>query len=229
MKTRFWQKLWTVVLCKGACSLTTFSMEKPGLGCALQTFPTHREGRRELERNMDLLIWLTRELSDWSEDLVRNPLVYHWLCRAIVNWSVCVYQGTYNSCIPIWKKRNRQVTANANFQLRKSSLVSIQLLAVFCVVTEFEFSSETVNSHMETRMKFLQRQVTTLNDSQRLGHRDRLEVYLSDHERPWKTANDPVILFVLYGNKQNTFGYRQRPWKTANDWQWLSLEPKVAI
>ena len=85
---------------------------------------------------------------------------------------------------------------------------------------------------METRMKFLQRQVTTLKDSQRLGRRDRLEVYLSDRERPWKTANDPVILFVLYGNKQNTFGYHQqlavikfgakssnlneRLWKTVN-------------
>ena len=82
---------------------------------------------------------------------------------------------------------------------------------------------------METWMKFLQRQVTTLKDSQRLGRWDRLEVYLSDRERPWKTATDPVILFVLYGNKQNTFGDRQRPWKTAIDWQWVSLEPKVAI
>ena len=32
--------------------------------------------------------------------------------------------------------------------------------------TEFEISSETVNDHMETRMKFLQTQVTTLKDSQ---------------------------------------------------------------
>ena len=72
---------------------------------------------------------------------------------------------------------------------------------------------------METWMKFLQRQVTTLKDSRRLGRWDRLEVYLSDRERHWKTANDPVILFVLYGNKQNTFGDRQRPWETANDWQ----------
>ena len=63
---------------------------------------------------------------------------------------------------------------------------------------------------METWMKFLQRQVTTLIDSQRLGRWDRLEVYLSDRKRPWKTANDPVILFVLYGNKQNTSGDRQR-------------------
>ena len=60
--------------------------------------------KRELERNMDLLIWLTKELSGWSEDLVRNPLVYHWLCWAIVNWSVCVYQGTYNYWIQIWKR-----------------------------------------------------------------------------------------------------------------------------
>ena len=75
---------------------------------------------------------------------------------------------------------------------------------------------------METWMEFLQRQVTTLKDSQRLGRWDRLDVYLSDRERPWKTANDPVILFVLHGNKQNTL-------TTANDWQWVSLEPKVAI
>ena len=52
-----------IINCKGACSLSTFSMEKPGLGYSFQTFRTHREGRRELERNMDLLIWLTRELS----------------------------------------------------------------------------------------------------------------------------------------------------------------------
>ena len=81
-------------------------------------------------------------------------------------------------------------------------------------------------------MEFLQRQVTTLKDSQRLGRWDRLDVYLSDRERPWKTANDPVILFVLYGNQPNTFGDRQRlavskfgakssnlnerPWKTVN-------------
>ena len=63
---------------------------------------------------------------------------------------------------------------------------------------------------METCMEFLQRQVTTLNDSQRLGRWDRLDGYLSDRERPWKTANDPVILFVLYGNKQNTFGHGDR-------------------
>ena len=82
---------------------------------------------------------------------------------------------------------------------------------------------------METWMKFLQRQVTTLKDSRWLGRWDKLKVYLSDRERHRKTANDPVILFVLYGNKQNTFGDRQRSWKTANDWQWVSLEPKVAI
>ena len=82
---------------------------------------------------------------------------------------------------------------------------------------------------METWMKFLQRQVTTLKDSRRLGRWDRLEVYLSDRERHWKTANDPVILFVLYGNKQNTFGDRQRPWETANDWQWVSERPYTAM
>ena len=75
---------------------------------------------------------------------------------------------------------------------------------------------------METWMKFLQRQVTTLKDSQRLGSWDRLEVYLSDRERPWKTANDPVILFVLYGNNKIHLAI-------TNDWQWVSLEPKVAI
>ena len=32
-------------------------------------------------------------------------------------------------------------------------------------------------------MKFLQRQVTALKDSRRLGRWDRLEVYLSDRER----------------------------------------------
>ena len=36
---------------------------------------------------------------------------------------------------------------------------------------------------METLMKFLQRQVTTLKDSRRLGRWDRLEIYLSDRER----------------------------------------------
>ena len=82
---------------------------------------------------------------------------------------------------------------------------------------------------METWIKFLLKQVTTLKDSRRLGRWDRLEVYLSDRERHWKTANDPVILFVLCGNKQNTFGDRQRPWQTSNDWQWVSLEPKVVI
>ena len=59
-------------------------------------------------------------------------------------------------------------------------------------------------------MEFLQRQVTTLKDNQRLGRWDRLDGYLSDRERPLKTANDPVILFVLYRNKQNTFGDRQQ-------------------
>ena len=60
-------------------------------------------------------------------------------------------------------------------------------------------------------MKFLQRQVTTLKDldSQRLGRWDRLEVYLSDRERPLKTANDPVVSF---GWKQNKI-----PLATAND------------
>ena len=95
---------------------------------------------------------------------------------------------------------------------------------------------------METLMKFLQIQATNLKDSRRLGRRDRLEVYLSDRERHWKTANDPVILFVLYGNKQNTFGDRQRLavskfgakssnlnerlWKTVNGHERLSTTLK---
>ena len=105
---------------------------------------------------------------------------------------------------------------------------------------------------METWMKFLQRQVTTLKDSQRLGRWDRLEVYSATVNDLWKTANDPVILFVLYGNKQNTFGDRrrlavsksgakssnlnERLWKTVNgherlsttlkDRQWLAVIPK---
>ena len=54
---------------------------------------------------------------------------------------------------------------------------------------------------METLMKVLQRPVTTLKDSQRLGRWDRLKVYLSD---------------------------RERPWKTTNDWQWVSLGTKAA-
>ena len=37
---------------------------------------------------------------------------------------------------------------------------------------------------METLMKVLQRPVTALKDSQKLGRWDRLEVYLSDRERP---------------------------------------------
>ena len=61
------------------------------------------------------------------------------------------------------------------------SLVSIWSLVVFCGVTKFEISSNTVNDFLETRMKFLQRPVTTLKDSQRPGRWDRLEVYLSDH------------------------------------------------
>ena len=95
---------------------------------------------------------------------------------------------------------------------------------------------------METWMEFLQRQVTTLKDSQRPGRWDRLDVYLSDRERPWKTANDPVILFVSYGNQQNTFGDRQRLavskfgaknsnlnerlWKTVNGHERLSTTLK---
>ena len=66
---------------------------------------------------------------------------------------------------------------------------------------------------METRMKFLQRPVTTLKDSQRLGRWDRLEVYLSDRERPWQTANDPVVSFVSYVS----FCQNKIPLATAND------------
>ena len=45
-------------------------------------------------------------------------------------------------------------------------------------------------------MKFLQRLATTLKDSQRLGRWDGPEVYLSDCERPSKTANDPVVYVI---------------------------------
>ena len=81
-----------------------------------------------------------------------------------------------------------------------------------------------------------------LKDSQRLGRWDKLNVYLSDRERPWKTANDPVILFLLYGNQQKTFGDRQRLvvskfgakssnlnerlWKTVNGHERLSTTLK---
>ena len=60
-------------------------------------------------------------------------------------------------------------------------------------------------------MKFLQGEVT-LKDSQRLGHwidSRSTSVTVNDLER--RTAKDPVILFVLYGNKQNTSGDRQQP------------------
>ena len=50
--------------------------------------------------------------------------------------------------------------------------------------------------------------VTTVKDSQRLGCCDRLDVYLSDHERLWKTVNDPVVSSVI--RKQN-----RRPPTTA--------------
>ena len=73
---------------------------------------------------------------------------------------------------------------------------------------------------METLMKYLQRPVTTLKESQRLGRWDRLEVYLSDRERPWKTASDPVVLFVSYGNKTK---YLWRPPTTLKDHQRLAV------
>ena len=60
---------------------------------------------------------------------------------------------------------------------------------------------------METGMKFLQRPVTTLKDSQRLGRWDRLEVYLSDRERPRKTAN--VLSFHLCHMENLESFYRQ--------------------
>ena len=79
---------------------------------------------------------------------------------------------------------------------------------------------------METGMKFLQRPVTTLKDSQRLGRWDRLEVYLSDRERPRKTANDPVVSFVSYGNKTK---YLWRPQTTLKDRQRLAVSKSGAI
>ena len=57
-------------------------------------------------------------------------------------------------------------------------------------------------------------------DSQRLGRWDRLEVYLSNHERPLKTANDPVVLFVLFGNKTK---YLWRPPMTLKGGQRLAV------
>ena len=81
------------------------------------------------------------------------------------------------------------------------------------LLLEFKISSKTVNDHMETRMKFLQRQVTTLKDSQRLGRWDTLDSkstsatvnnlerlpttlsfylwYMETNEIPLATANDP--------------------------------------
>ena len=82
---------------------------------------------------------------------------------------------------------------------------------------------------METWMGFLQRQVMTLKDSQWLGHWDRLYGYLSDSERPWKIANDPVILFVLYGNKQNTFGDCQRQAVSKFGAKSSNLNPEVEL
>ena len=73
---------------------------------------------------------------------------------------------------------------------------------------------------METWMKFLQRPVTILKDNQRQGRWDKLEVYLSDHERPWKTTNDPVISFVSYGNNTK---YLWRPPTTLKDRQRLAV------
>ena len=101
---------------------------------------------------------------------------------------------------------------------------------------------------METWMKFLQQLVTTLKDNQRQGRWDRLEVYLSDRERPWKPPTTLSFHLCHMETTHNTFRDRQRPWKTANDWQWfpttqilqwlrktvndwqwVSLAPKVAV
>ena len=73
---------------------------------------------------------------------------------------------------------------------------------------------------METWMKILKRPVTTLKDSQRLGRWDRLEVYPSDSERPWKTANDPVVSLVSYGNSTK---YLWWPPTTLKDRQRLAV------
>ena len=64
---------------------------------------------------MDLLIWLSWEHSDGSEDRVRNPLglVYHWLYRAI---EVSMY---IRACtIPAFQA-GKEKLPNVNFQLGK--------------------------------------------------------------------------------------------------------------
>ena len=78
----------------------------------------------------------------------------------------------------------------------------------------------TIWKHEGNFCKDFKRPVTTLKDSQRLGRWDRLEVYLSDRERPWKTANDPVVSFVSYGNKTK---YLWRPPTTLKDHQRLAV------
>ena len=74
---------------------------------------------------------------------------------------------------------------------------------------------------METGMKFLRRPVTTLKDNKRLGRWDRLDVYLSDCERAWKTANDPLFVsFVSYGNKAKYLWRLPTTQTTGSDSQW---------
>ena len=76
MKTRFWQKLWTAVKCK-----------EKNWG------------------NMDLLIWLTSELLDWSEGRVMPQSTWSSVPLALQsNWSACVYQNMYKSYISSWKR-----------------------------------------------------------------------------------------------------------------------------
>ena len=69
-------------------------------------------------------------------------------------------------------------------------------------------------------MKILQRSVTTFKDSQRLGRWDRVEFYLSDRERSWKTAKDAAVSFVSYENKTK---YHWRPPTTLEDRQRLAV------
>ena len=112
---RFWWKYWTIVQCKGACSQSTFLVERIAQGKPCQHFVHIDPWERKMKRKMDLLIWLTWGLSDCSEDQVKNSLVlvYHWFCRQL---RFCVCQSMWNSCIPIWK---RERTSKFKFSVWK--------------------------------------------------------------------------------------------------------------
>ena len=57
-------------------------------------------------------------------------------------------------------------------------------------------------------------------DNQWQGREDRLYVYLSNCEWPWKTINDPVVSFVSSGNSTK---YLWRPPTTLKDRQRLAV------